>query len=153
EDFARVRDLYRTRSAARSDYDAALATRDRSQGRYNAARARLDMLENGNRKEDKEAARAEWQQADWQAKLLEAGTRKEDKDAARARMEELQARVAELEVNLREQTIIAPERAVVEVLAVRPGDLVPPNTPVVRVLRAEDLWVKVYVPETELGKV
>ena len=68
-------------------------------------------------------------------------------------MAELQARVAELEVNLREQTIFAPERAVVEVLAVRPGDLVPPNTPVVRVLRAEDLWVKVYVPETELGKV
>jgi multidrug resistance efflux pump len=42
---------------------------------------------------------------------------------------------------------------VVEVLAVRKGDLVPPNQPVLRVLRAEDLWVRVYVPETELGKV
>jgi HlyD family secretion protein len=153
EDFARVRELYRTRSLARSDYDAALATRDRAQGRYNSARARVDMLESGNRKEDKETALAEWQQADWQAKLLEAGTRAEDKAAAKARLDELQARVAELEVNLRERTVYAAERAVVEVLAVRPGDLVPPNTPVIRVLRAEDLWVKVYVPETELGKV
>ncbi len=41
----------------------------------------------------------------------------------------------------------------VEVLAVRKGDLVMPNQPVVRVLRAEDMWVKVYVPETELGKL
>ena len=28
-----------------------------------------------------------------------------------------------------------------------------PNQPVVRVLRAADLWVKAYVPETQLGKV
>src|SRR5262249_18173093 len=38
-------------------------------------------------------------------------------------------------------------------LAVRKGDLVPPNQPVVRVLRADDLWVKVYVPETDLARV
>src|SRR5262249_8595204 len=46
-----------------------------------------------------------------------------------------------------------PELAVVEVLAVRKGDLVPPNQPILRILHSEDLWVKVYVPETELGKV
>ena len=35
----------------------------------------------------------------------------------------------------------------------RVGDLVPPNQPIVRVLRAEDLWIKVYVPEPQLSKV
>ena len=35
----------------------------------------------------------------------------------------------------------------------RPGDLVPPNQSVVRMLRVEDLWVKVYVPETQYGLV
>ena len=35
----------------------------------------------------------------------------------------------------------------------RKGDLVPASQPVVRVLRARDLWVRVYVPETDLGKV
>jgi multidrug resistance efflux pump len=153
EDFTRTAELYRKRSIARSDYDAALAARDRAQGRYRSAKARYDMMELGNRPEDKETARAEWKQAEWQWKLLEAGTRAEDKAAARARMEELKARVAELKVNLSERTVYAPERAIIEVLSVRPGDLVLPNTPVVRVLRARDLWVKVYVPETELGKV
>jgi HlyD family secretion protein len=41
----------------------------------------------------------------------------------------------------------------VEVLAIRPGDILAPNQPVARVLRADDLWVKAYVPATELGKV
>ena len=35
----------------------------------------------------------------------------------------------------------------------RPGDVVAPNQPVARVLRADDLWVKAFVPEIELGKV
>jgi HlyD family secretion protein len=153
EDLVRSTELYRQRAAAKADYDAALAARNRAQGRYNSVRFRYEMMEAGNRKEDKETARAEWKQAEWQAKLLDAGTRPEDKAAARARMDELRARVEELKVNLREQTVYAPERAIVEVLSVRKGDLVLPNTPVVRVLRAEDLWVKVYVPETELGKV
>ncbi len=38
----------------------------------------------------------------------------------------------------------------VEVVAVRKGDLVMPNQPVLRSARIDDLWVKVYVPETDL---
>jgi multidrug resistance efflux pump len=56
-------------------------------------------------------------------------------------------------VNLEEAVVRVPEPAVVEVLPVRKGDTVGPNQPVVRVLRDEDLWVKVFVPETLLGKV
>src|SRR5690349_6400441 len=65
----------------------------------------------------------------------------------------MRARLGEVEVTLREASVVAPEPAVVEVVAVRPGDTTTPNQPVVRVLRAADLWVKAYVPETELGKV
>jgi multidrug resistance efflux pump len=43
--------------------------------------------------------------------------------------------------------------AVVEVVAVRSGDLVPAGQPVVRVLRLQDLWVKIFVPETKLNLV
>ena len=68
-------------------------------------------------------------------------------------MTEAQARVRELETNLAELEVRAPEPALVEVVAVRPGDLVAANQPIVRVLRTSDLWVKVYVPETELGRV
>lgn len=127
QDFARIDQLYRQNSASRDQYDIALAARNRAEGRQQSALARYD--------------------------LLKAGTREEEKDEARARLAEQRGRLHELEANLREALVKAPCRAVVEVISVRKGDLVPPNQPIVRILRAEDLWVKVYVPETELGKV
>jgi multidrug resistance efflux pump len=127
EDFDRADRMYRSGSMARADFDAARAARDRAVGRHDTARFRLA--------------------------LLVAGTRQEDKDAAKAQINEARGKLKEIEANLAEAYVRAPERSLVEVVSVRKGDLVPPNTPVVRVLRAEDLWVKVYVPETELGKV
>lgn len=153
DDYQRIADLYRRNSASRAEYDAAVGQRDQARGRFFAAKARYDMMKAGNRPEDIAMAQAESAQAKANHDLLKAGTRAEDMDAAEARLNEMKARMAELETNLNERFVTAPEKAVVEVLAVRKGDLVPPNQPVVRVLRAEDLWVKVYVPETELGKI
>jgi HlyD family secretion protein len=153
EDHDRVANLYRQRTVARSEYETAIAARDRSQGRTRAARAHFDMLMAGSRTEDKEEARGEWNNAKAKYDELLAGTRYEDKQAAEARVAEMRGKLREIEVNLAEAVVKAPEKAVVDVVAVRKGDLIPPNQPVVRVLRAEDLWVKVYVPETDLGKI
>ncbi len=153
EEFERVDILYRQGSESRAVWDAALATRNRATGRAEAARARVDMLATGSRVEDIAEAAAEMRRAQAQYDLLQAGTRTEDIAQAKARAAEAAARVKELEANLQEATVRAPEAAVVEVLGVRKGDIVAPNQPVVRVLRADDLWVRVYVPETELGKV
>jgi HlyD family secretion protein len=152
-EFDRVEPLYRRGINARSDYDAALAASDRARAHAAAARAHLELLEAGARPEEIAEAEADAQKVRADLALLEAGTRPEDKAAAEAAVAEARARLEELEAGLAEAVVRAPGKAVVEVLAVRPGDLVAPNTPVVRVLRAEDLWVKVYVPETELGKV
>jgi multidrug resistance efflux pump len=152
-DFERVEKLFRQGSLSRTDYDAAWARMRMAQGRADNARARNDMLRTGSRPEDIAEAAAEMGRAQANLDLLLAGTRSEDIAAAEARMKEAHGRLREVEANLAEAVVRAPERAVVEVLAVRKGDLVPPNQPVVRVLRATDLWVKVYVPETELGKV
>jgi multidrug resistance efflux pump len=127
QDFARIERLFRQGSASRAEFDLARAARDRSIGHTASAKAKLD--------------------------LLQAGTRSEDIAAARARLEEHRGRLRELEANLREAIVRAPGKAMIEVLSVRKGDLVPPNQPILRVLRAEDLWIKIYVPETELGKV
>lgn len=118
-----------------------------------AARARLAMLEAGPRKEDVAEAAAELMRAKAQRELVKATARSEDVAEASARVAELDARVRELDAQLAEAVVKAPEPAVVEVLAVRPGDILAPNQPVARVLRADDLWVKAYVPATELGEV
>ncbi len=155
-EFERIDKLSKTGGGAtvtRSEWDAARANRDRAQRRYQAAMARYDMMMNGSRPEDLAEAAAEVARARAHFELLEHGTREEDLALAEATVAETRGKLAEVEVNRREAVVVAPGPAVVDVLAVRAGDLVPPNQPVVRILRDDDLWVKVFVPETELGKV
>jgi multidrug resistance efflux pump len=152
-EFDRIKGLFQKGLMPRSDYDSAMASLNRGKGRCDAAKAKSDLLEAGYRKEDKEEAKAQRDRAKENYQVLLAGTRKEDKMIAKAHREEAEAKLRELEVNLKEALVKAPEKAVVEVVAVRKGDVIAPNQPIIRVLRANDLWVKVYVPETELGKV
>src|SRR5262249_53556472 len=152
EDYERIYKLYPA-SASKSDLDAAQGARERTRGRFLANKAKYEMYMAGNRSEDKETARREWEQSKANWELLKAGTREEDKEAAKARYDEAAGRLAELRVNYAEKDVVAKEKAIVEVVSVRAGDLVPPNQPIIRVLRADDLWIKVYVPEPQLSKV
>jgi HlyD family secretion protein len=154
EEYARVESLAKQgRSVSQSEFDTVRANRDRARGRYQSSKAKLDMMSKGNRPEDIAEAQAERDRMKAKAALLDAGTRAEDIALAEAQVAETRARLNEVETNLREAVVRAPERILIEVLAVRKGDLLPPNQPVARVLRADDLWVKVFVPSTELGKV
>ena len=141
------------RVLSQQEIDACRSAFTRLQGRVGSARAHLNLLKAGSRAEDIAEAAADLQKAKANLELLEHGSRPEDIASAEAHVAELAARVAELKVNLQEAVILAAEPVVVEVLAVRKGDIVTANQPVIRVLRADDLWVKVYVPETELGRV
>jgi multidrug resistance efflux pump len=153
EEYDRSAKLLRDRAGSRADYDAARATLGRTRGRLAAAKARLDLMQAGSRIEDVQEARAELKRLRSQHALLEKGTRPEEIAAAAARLAEAKAKLAELEVNLSEAVVRAAEPCVVEVLSVGRGDLVQANQPLVRVLPKADLWVKTYVPETDLGKV
>ena len=66
---------------------------------------------------------------------------------------EIRSRLQEFDVNLEEATVRAPSRSVIDVVSVRKGDLVAAGQTVARILRADDLWVRVYIPEIELGKI
>jgi multidrug resistance efflux pump len=155
-DLERMTRLLQTNSATQSDYEGATAARDKALGQVNAALAKHEMYQAGSRKEDISQAFAEWKKAEANYELLKKGTREEEKALARAKAAEAEARLKEVDTNLKESVVIVPKelgRAVVEVLSVRPGDLVPANQPILRVLRVEDLWIKVFVPETQLGLI
>src|SRR5262249_20982654 len=141
------------RIGGEAELDIAHAEYDRSVARVAACRAHLDLLVAGNRKEDIDEAAAELRRTRANALLLRNGNRSEDIAEAEASLAEARGKLHEVEAQLREATLRAPERAVVEVMSVRKGDVVTPNQIMVRVLRADDLWVKVYVPETDLGRV
>ena len=140
-------------ASTESALESARAAVKRWTAQIAASRARLKMLEAGTRPEEVAEAEAGVRRATAQRDLVAAPPRPEDVAEAEAKVAELTARLKEVDALLAETVVRAPEPAVVEVLAVRPGDIVGPNQPVARVLRAADLWVKAYVPATELGKV
>lgn len=135
------------------ELETAQAEVQRLRSIVNKAKSYLNMLLDGTRPEDKAEAESLLHQAQANYDMLLAGTRDEDKASAEARVVELRGKLDELKANLNEAVVRAPDRVLVEVLAVRKGDLVAPNQPIIRALRAEDLWVKVYVPETQLGRI
>jgi multidrug resistance efflux pump len=152
-DLRRIHQTFLRNASTAAEFDSARAEDDRSVARVTAARAHLDLLEAGSRKEDIDEAAAELKRARANALLLEHGNRSEDIDEAAAALAEARGKLHEVEAQLREATLLAPEPAVIQVLSVRKGDVVAPGQAVVRVVRADDLWVKVYVPETDLGRV
>jgi HlyD family secretion protein len=125
----------------------------RLQEQAKLTQARWKMLASGNRDESKAEAAAELAKAEANWLMLDRGTRTEEIAEAKARVAEIYAKIREIDVQLLEAIVVAPDAALVETIAVRGGDIASPNQPLVRVLLADDLWVKAYVPETQLGKV
>lgn len=151
-DLKREQELGSLASTAQKQ-EGALAYYNRIQSQIRSAQARVEMLEKGYRPEEIAEAKAELARASAQHELLEAGTRPEEVDEARANVAELEARLRELDAQLEEAVIKAPERAIVEYVSVRPGEVVSPGQPLLKALRADDLWVKAFVSEVDLGKV
>jgi HlyD family secretion protein len=91
-------------------------------------------------------SRKNWEEAN-------RGSRSEDRAAARAALARQEAQLGYLERQRSELTVRAPVAGRIEVFDLRPGDLVAPNQPVATLLEPNELWVRVYVPETRLGEV
>lgn len=85
--------------------------------------------------------------------ILRKGTRQEDITAARAAVEQEQRRLDSLTQQREESVIESTGAGVVQSFVLRPGDIVAPNQGVAEILEADQLWVRVYVPETLLGLV
>ncbi len=85
--------------------------------------------------------------------LVEKGFRKEDIEAARAAVEQARGDLQYAEARWAEREVRSPSSATVEVLDLRPGDLIAANAPIAKLLEADQLYVMVYVPQTQIGKV
>jgi HlyD family secretion protein len=84
---------------------------------------------------------------------LERGSRPEDIAAARAAVEAEERQLGYLRRQRLEAVVRAPAAGVIESMDLRPGDLVAPNQPVAKMLEPSQLWVRVFVPEPQLGRV
>ncbi len=127
------------RDTAEANWKMALAQQQNYQHK-------LDVLRRGYRPEEIASAEAHYRETQATLEKFESGNRREDVDLAKAAYSYDEAR-------FREREVTAPSAAIVEVLDVRPGDIIAPNTPVATLLERDQIYVRIYIPETELGRV
>src|SRR5581483_8738342 len=149
----RDRGLLASGALSQAEFDGAEAQAHTAEANRDAARQALDALVHGTRPEEIAQARARAEEARAQLLNAEAGSREEDVRAARAQVEQARARLTQAEINLSEATITAPRDCVVEALDLRPGDILAPNQTAATLVEDDQMFVRAYVPETELGNV
>ena len=119
------------------------------------ASARLDMVKAQveGREHAVTAAQGRLREASAVQRRTERGFREEDISSARADVTLEEGELEEAEARYAEREVRVPTAVVVEAMDIRPGDLLPPNAPLAKVLEADQLYVMVYVPQTEIGRV
>lgn len=125
--FRRNKDLYQRRAISSQTMDTIRAQYENAQEAVNQARQSLD--------------------------LAIEGPRKEDIAAARAQLEALKAAQALAQRELVDTKLYAPENGVIQQRIMQPGDMASPSTPAFTVALNNPVWVRAYLPETDLGKV
>jgi len=83
--------------------------------------------------------------------LALAGARKETIASGRARVEQARGTLATAEASLNQTKVFAPADGRITLRNVEPGELITPGLPIVRVADLKRVWLKVYVPEPQVG--
>lgn len=151
--FERMKRLRQTGDISQQDFDTARFRFDQATARVEVEKRRLELLRRGSRVEDLQQAEEKYRQASETERLILAGPRREEIADARAQLNEARSRLEQIRIQLSEGTVIAPTRSIIEVLPVRPGDLLIPNQVVARLLEEDRIWVRIFVPEPQLGLI
>ncbi len=92
-------------------------------------------------------------QAEQAEKMMRVGARPEEIADARAQLAEAQAKVEQFKVLIAEGELHAPARARVEAISIRPGDVITADQSVMKLLEADQLFVRMFIPEPDLAKI
>jgi len=134
---ARVADAERELSRTRRLHEAGAVSREQ----LDRATTALDVL------------RSQREQAQQNVSLVEAGPRPERVAAQQAQVAQAEAAVRQAEAALRHAVITAPFAGVLTVRHREPGEAVSAGLPVLTLMNLEDRWVRIYIPEHQVGAV
>lgn len=126
-DFKRQQQLYRREVISARDFDASRAAFESSQASVREARERVN--------------------------LLRSGPRKETIAQARARLESAEAYLALARTRLGYATLTSSAAGMVLSKNIEPGEQVAAGTPIVTVGLLDEVWMRAYISETDLGRV
>lgn len=158
KDWERAQALYRRDDISTAQFDQFRTTFERSGAALQQAEQRLALVEEGPRKENIAAARAQVARAKAAVRLAEATRlelkrRQQEVDARRAEVERARAQIAVIDSQLADTEAVSPIDGVVLVKSAEVGETLAAGTTVLTVGDLERPWVRGYISETDLGKV
>lgn len=152
-DDGRAHKLVDTGAISQSQLDDADSALKGAVAQRDAAQQALDELQNGSRREDIAQAQARALEARASANLVLAGSRVEDIKAGQGVVDAAKGRLDQIATMIDELVIRAPRPARIESLDLRPGDILAPNSTAATLVEDDQLYVRIYVPETQIGHI
>jgi HlyD family secretion protein len=112
------------------------------------ARQELDAARAG-----RDASAAAVSEAEQRLKLLRAGPRPDAVSQARARVDAAVAARAQSETRLAQAVLTSPLTGVVLAKNAEPGEILSVGTPVLTVAKTDEVWLRGYIAEADVGRV
>jgi len=134
-------------------YDVAVKTRNAAESRLDSANERLSLVTEGPREEQIEAARSALSQASAAYSEAKHGPREQTIAKAAANVEMVRSALQIAEVKLAQTKLFAPASGVVLSKSLEPGEYARPGTPIVTIGNLDDVYLRAYINETDLGKI
>ncbi|MDE2060008.1 MAG: efflux RND transporter periplasmic adaptor subunit [candidate division NC10 bacterium] len=113
----------------------------------------ISIQERDRAKNRVEVAASQVKAARERYELIRVGPRPEVIEAARHERDRAKGALGMAKVRLRDSTILAPLSAIVLTKRAEQGEVVNPGFPIVILIDPDDLWLRVYIPESEIGLV
>lgn len=146
-----IREAEAALAAVEADHEDAEATLKRVLALKEKNAVTAQEVDAARAKRDSAAANVRFQQA--ALDLAKAGPRKEDIAEAKAVLKRLEVELAQAKHDLKDASLHAPSRGIVQDRILEVGDMASPQKPVFTVALIDPVWVRAYLSESDLGKI
>ena len=158
QDWERAQTLYRNDDISTAQYDLARTRFASTAAALQKAEEQLALVQEGPRKEQIEAARAQVAQAQANLQLtdasrLELKRLEQELVTRRAQSEQARAQVSVVEAQLADAVSISPINGVVLVKSAEAGEVLAAGTTYLTVGETDRPWLRAYINEQDLGRV
>ena len=158
KDWDRAQTLHKNDDISTQQYDQFRARVESAAAALRQAQQRLALVQEGPRKEEIEAARAQVSRAaaavKWaEAQRLDVTRKQQDVTGRGADIERARAQVAMIDSQLADTVATSPIDGVVLVKAANVGEILAPGTTVVTIGDIDHPWLRGYINERDLGRV
>ncbi|MEK7812306.1 MAG: efflux RND transporter periplasmic adaptor subunit, partial [Candidatus Desantisbacteria bacterium] len=100
-----------------------------------------------------ETRQSQYDAAKERLKIIRIGARREEIDVAQQQLKVAEAEVELIRVKLKDTIVKSPVSGMVMLKLIEEGEFVLTGKPIVTIGKLDSVWLKVYVPESDLGRI